>query len=54
VCADVEPEPYRTPAGSMVRCHLHTTGPELSGRTVQSLDASTGQASGASTATGMA
>ena len=27
VCAEVEPEPYRTPAGTTVRCHLHTSGP---------------------------
>jgi peptide/nickel transport system ATP-binding protein len=31
VCAEVEPEPYRTPSGSTVRCHLHTTGPTLAG-----------------------
>ena len=31
VCADVEPEPYRTPAGTTVRCHLHTAGPMLAG-----------------------
>jgi peptide/nickel transport system ATP-binding protein len=37
-CAHVEPEPYRTPAGTTVRCHLHTAGPELAGRTVQLLE----------------
>ncbi len=37
LCADVEPEPYRTPAGVTVRCHLHTTGPTLGGTTVQEL-----------------
>jgi oligopeptide/dipeptide ABC transporter ATP-binding protein len=35
LCADVEPEPYRTPGGVTVRCHLHTTGPMLGGTTVQ-------------------
>jgi hypothetical protein len=39
VCAHVEPEPYSTPSGSIVRCHLHTKGPELGGRTVQVLGA---------------
>jgi oligopeptide/dipeptide ABC transporter ATP-binding protein len=38
VCAQVEPEPFRTPAGLTVRCHLHTSGPTLAGGTVQSLD----------------
>jgi peptide/nickel transport system ATP-binding protein len=37
VCARVEPAPYRTPAGTIVRCHLHSTGPALAGSTVQSL-----------------
>ncbi len=37
VCADVEPEPYQTSAGTTVRCHLHTDGPALAGRTVQML-----------------
>jgi oligopeptide/dipeptide ABC transporter ATP-binding protein len=37
VCAHVDPEPYRTPAGITVRCHLHTTGPGLAGTTVQLL-----------------
>ncbi len=37
VCAHVDPAPYRTPAGSTVRCHLHTTGPSLAGGTVQLL-----------------
>jgi len=37
VCAQVDPAPYRTPAGSTVRCHLHTTGPALTGATVQFL-----------------
>jgi oligopeptide/dipeptide ABC transporter ATP-binding protein len=38
VCAQVEPEPYRTPAGITVRCHLHTTGPGLAGSTVKALE----------------
>jgi oligopeptide/dipeptide ABC transporter ATP-binding protein len=37
VCEHVEPEPHITSAGTMVRCHLHTTGPALAGGTVQSL-----------------
>jgi oligopeptide/dipeptide ABC transporter ATP-binding protein len=37
VCAEVEPEPYVTPAGSTVRCHLHTAGPALAGSSVQLL-----------------
>jgi oligopeptide/dipeptide ABC transporter ATP-binding protein len=37
VCASVEPEPYTTPAGTIVRCHLHTSGPTLAGGTVQLL-----------------
>jgi len=38
ICAAVEPEPYRTPAGTTVRCHLHTSGPVLAGGTLQLLD----------------
>jgi peptide/nickel transport system ATP-binding protein len=37
VCDHLEPEPYITPAATMVRCHLHTSGPALSGGTVQLL-----------------
>jgi len=37
VCAEVDPKPYRTPAGSTVRCHLHTTGPTLAGSPIQLL-----------------
>jgi peptide/nickel transport system ATP-binding protein len=37
VCAEVEPQPYRTPAGTTVRCHLHTSGPMLAGDTIQLL-----------------
>jgi len=38
ICGQVEPEPYRTPMGTTVRCHLHTTGPGLAGGTVKVLD----------------
>jgi peptide/nickel transport system ATP-binding protein len=37
VCAQIDPAPYRTSAGTTVRCHLHTTGPALAGATVQFL-----------------
>jgi oligopeptide/dipeptide ABC transporter ATP-binding protein len=37
VCAQVDPEPYVTPAGTTVRCHLHTSGPTLQGATVARL-----------------
>jgi peptide/nickel transport system ATP-binding protein len=37
VCASIEPEPYLTPSGVSVRCHLHTEGPALAGETVLSL-----------------
>jgi peptide/nickel transport system ATP-binding protein len=37
ICAQLEPEPYLTPTGTTVRCHLHTAGPALAGRTVQLL-----------------
>jgi peptide/nickel transport system ATP-binding protein len=40
ICAHVEPPPYITPAGTTVRCHLHTSEPALAGRTVQFLDMS--------------
>jgi peptide/nickel transport system ATP-binding protein len=39
VCASVDPEPYTTPAGTVVRCHLHTSGPTLAGATVAGLRA---------------
>jgi oligopeptide/dipeptide ABC transporter ATP-binding protein len=31
VCRSVEPEPFVTDDGTMVACHLHTSGPELRG-----------------------
>jgi len=37
VCHTVDPEGYVTPDGSVVHCHLHTTGPTLAGETVLSL-----------------
>jgi oligopeptide/dipeptide ABC transporter ATP-binding protein len=37
VCAERQPEPYTTPSGTTVRCHLHTEGPRLQGRPVTSL-----------------
>jgi len=38
LCAVVEPEPYRTPAGTTVRCHLQTSGPALAGNSVLQLE----------------
>jgi oligopeptide/dipeptide ABC transporter ATP-binding protein len=37
VCAQVDPDPYVTPAGTTVRCHLHTSGPTLGGASVARL-----------------
>jgi oligopeptide/dipeptide ABC transporter ATP-binding protein len=37
VCRTVDPEAMRTPDGTTVACHLHTTGPTLAGETVRSL-----------------
>jgi peptide/nickel transport system ATP-binding protein len=37
VCREVEPEPYTTPTGAVVRCHLHTEGPKLAGKPVSGL-----------------
>ena len=37
VCAEVDPARFVTPAGSTVRCHLHTTGPGLAGASVHLL-----------------
>ncbi len=37
ICREVDPEPYQLPAGGEVRCHLHTTGPALAGRSPQTL-----------------
>ena len=39
ICASVDPEPFVTPSGTTVRCHLHTEGPALGGETVAHLAA---------------
>ena len=39
VCAEVDPPTFPTEGGGTVRCHLHTEGPELKGRSVRSLTA---------------
>ncbi len=39
ICASVDPEPFVTPSGTTVRCHLHTEGPTLRGETVTGLTA---------------
>ncbi len=36
-CSAVAPEPFTAPDGSVVRCHLHTSGPMLAGKSVASL-----------------
>jgi oligopeptide/dipeptide ABC transporter ATP-binding protein len=41
MCATVEPEPYKTPEGTTVWCHLHTAGPALRGETVAQLPTKT-------------
>jgi len=38
ICRTVDPPPYTTPSGTIVRCHLHTTGPELAGASVSGLE----------------
>jgi oligopeptide/dipeptide ABC transporter ATP-binding protein len=37
ICRTVDPEAYRSPDGSIVHCHLHTSGPTLAGRSVRDL-----------------
>ncbi len=37
ICASVDPEPFVTPSGTTVRCHLQTEGPALGGETVANL-----------------
>jgi peptide/nickel transport system ATP-binding protein len=39
ICSSVDPEAYVTEAGTTVRCHLHTSGPVLAGRSVTGLRA---------------
>lgn len=38
VCREVAPEPYPVPGGGTVRCHLHTAGPRLGGRSVREVE----------------
>ena len=40
ICASVDPEPFVTPSGTTVRCHLHTEGPTLAGESVAGLTTS--------------
>jgi oligopeptide/dipeptide ABC transporter ATP-binding protein len=37
ICRTVDPDPYDTPDGTRVACHLHTSGPELAGASVTTL-----------------
>ena len=37
VCRGVDPDPYPAAGDTTVRCHLHTDGPRLAGRSVLSL-----------------
>ena len=37
VCHTVDPPPLRTPAGTIVHCHLRTEGPALGGAPVASV-----------------
>ncbi len=46
VCAQVDPEPFTTPSGTVVRCHLHTQGPALAGATVGTLSSRGGARAG--------
>jgi peptide/nickel transport system ATP-binding protein len=39
ICRQVDPAPYAAEGDTTVRCHLHTEGPTLAGRTVLSLTA---------------
>jgi len=34
ICRTVTPQPYKTPDGTVVECHLHTEGPKLRGSSV--------------------
>jgi hypothetical protein len=34
MCWKVDPEPFHAGDSTTVRCHLHTAGPELAGRSV--------------------
>ena len=37
ICAQQAPEPFQTPTGVTVECHLHTSGPTLRGASVRQL-----------------
>jgi len=37
ICAETKPEPFLTPAGVTVECHLHTSGPTLAGSPIREL-----------------
>jgi len=37
VCRTEPPEPFVTPTGTVVRCHLHTTGPRLGGAPISAV-----------------
>jgi len=37
ICAEQAPEPFLTSAGTSVACHLHTSGPRLSGQPVTAM-----------------
>jgi oligopeptide/dipeptide ABC transporter ATP-binding protein len=39
MCSEEVPEPYETPDGTVVRCHLHTHGPRLQGAPMLTLRA---------------
>jgi peptide/nickel transport system ATP-binding protein len=40
ICREVDPPPFVTPEGTIVACHLHTSGPVLAGNPVTFLRAS--------------
>ncbi len=40
ICREVDPPPFVTPEGTIVACHLHTSGPVLAGQPVTFLRAS--------------
>lgn len=40
ICATEDPAPFTTPDGTVVSCHLHTSGPTLAGSPIESLVAS--------------
>jgi hypothetical protein len=38
ICRRVDPDPFSADGDTTVRCHLHTEGPVLDGRSVLTLD----------------